>query len=388
MNSRLIPNLVGVAALAGACHAHAQVNFGLAGVAHAQLEAVNAEGATDPTLDKGTRTRLSNVSSELAVKGSAVVTPDIKAVFALVTGVNVDNGNNNAGGGLWANAKDSYVGLEFHDIGTLKLGRMTAAARWNSGTADFSYAGAGPQDDQSMLSGVSGQSGASPLFNVRLDNAVGFESAAWNGLSMRAYFGANENRSAATVASGAKLNDTSYSVLLRYVVGPLDSRISYERRNDKGTLNNTTTDRTSDKDLRVGIRYALPTRTTLAFGYDRMTLSDSTATGTAKASLRHAGWVASVNQDIGQHAVYVAYGAAPDLHVVLANGTVADTSSTGASEFVLGYQYNFTKQVMLEAFYSQVSNRSRAKYDFDSGGVGPAVGASPKAAGAGLRYVF
>jgi len=177
-------------------------------------------------------------------------------------------------------------------------------------------------------------------------------------------------------------------VLLRYVVGPLDARVSYERRNDKGTLNNTTTDRSSDKDLRVGIRYALPTHTTLAFGYDRMTLSDSTATGSAKASLRHTGWVASANQDIGQHAVYVAYGAAPDLRVVLANGTVADTRSTGASEFVLGYQYNFTRQVMLEAFYSQVANRSQAKYDFDSGGVGPAVGASPKAAGAGLRYVF
>jgi len=388
VNRTLISTLAGgsVAALCGA--AHAEVTATVFGAAHAQLEAVEATHATAPAQDKSWRSRVSNVSSELGFKGSASVTPEVKGVFAFVTGVSIDNANSNTNAGIWANAKDVYVGANFANIGTLKLGRMTAAARWNSGSADFSYAGAGPQDDQSVLSGVSGQSAAAPQFNVRMDNTVGFESAAWNGFSFRAYYSANENKSAASVTTGSRLNDNSYSVLLRYQVGALDLRASLEDRHDKGTLNNTTTDHTQDKDTRLAVRYTLPTHTILAVNYDRMRLSDSTATGTSKALLRKSGWVVSADQELGLHAVYVAYGQAPDVHAVLANGTAADTRHTGAAEFVLGYQYNFTKQFMLEAYYSQVVNESQAKYDFDSGGVGPGTGARVRAAGAGLRYEF
>jgi len=388
MNRKLISTLVAGAVVAMSGAANAQVTATLFGAAHAQLEAVEATDASNPGQDKAWRSRVSNVSSELGLKGSASLTPDIKGVFAFVTGVSIDNANANAGAGMWANAKDVYVGANFADIGTLKIGRMTAAARWNSGSADFSYAGAGPQDDQSVLSGVSGQSAAGPLFNIRMDNTVGFESAAWKGFSFRAYYSANENKSAATVATGSRLNDTSYSLLLRYQAGPLDLRASLEDRHDKGTLNNTTTDHTQDKDLRLAARYTLPTRTILAVDYDRMRLSDSTATGSSKALLRKSGWVVSADQELGQHTVYAAYGQAPDVHVTLADGTVSDTTHTGATELVLGYQYNFTKQFMLEAFYSQVANESQAKYDFDSGGIGPGTGARLRAVGAGLRYEF
>jgi predicted porin len=388
MKKKLIPALVGAAVAGGFGAAQAETSLSISGFAHAQLEGVEATGATNPAQDKPMRSRVSNVSSELAFKGSTVLSPDVKAVFAYVTGVSVDNANNNTNGGLWANAKDSYVGLAFTDIGTLKLGRMTGAARWNSGSADFSFEGAGPQDDQSVLSGASGQTGASPLFNVRLDNAVGFESASFGGFSFRGYYSANENRSARTVATGALLNDASYSGLLRYVIGPVDVRLSQEVRHDKGTLNNSTTDKTQDKDTRFGLRYTLPTATVLAIGYDHMSFGDSTATGTAKRSLRKSGWVVSADQPFGKHTLFAAYGQAPDLHVVLANGAAADTSHTGAKELVLGYQYSISKQAAIEAYYSQLDNQSQGKYDFDSGGIGPGTGASLRAFGAGLRYEF
>jgi hypothetical protein len=43
---------------------------------------------------------------------------------------------------------------------------------------------------------------------------------------------------------------------------------------------------------------------------------------------------------------------------------------------------------MFEAFAAAIHNDARGKYDFDSGGVGPATGAGSRAVGAGLRYAF
>ncbi|WP_395702682.1 porin [Aquabacterium sp.] len=389
-----LPSLVAAAcALATATTAHAQASpqtakVSLFGTANVQAETVQATGAANPAQDKPARWRVSNVSSDLGVKASLPLSDKLTGVFQYVTGVSVENGSGGTNGGLWASAKDAFVGLRIQDLGTVKLGRLTAAARWNSGTPDFSPAGAGPQDDQAALAGVSGQTGAAPQFNVRFDNAIGFESASFGGLSLRAYFSANEGRSNAQVSSGARLNDSSWSLGLQYVKGPLDLRLSHELRNDKGTLNNSTTSDTEDRDTRVGLRYQLGSGTTLALGYDRMDLRDASATGSAKRSLRKSGWVIGAKQAFGAHAFYGGYGHAGDLRCELASAAACNGSSTGMQQWVLAYNYQFHPDMLLEAFVTQLRNQSRAKYDFDSGGIGPGTGAKLSAAGIGLRYSF
>lgn len=174
-----------------------KASFTIFGAANVQYESVGATGATTRDSDKPSRNRFSNVSSDLGFRGSLPVSPTMTAQFQYVTGINLDN----AAAGLIGGAKDSFVGLSFADVGIVKLGRLSGAARWNSGTADFSPAGAGPQDDQAMLSLASGQTGIAPQFNTRLDNGIGFETVRWNGLSLRAYYSANEG--AATQRSPA-----------------------------------------------------------------------------------------------------------------------------------------------------------------------------------------
>lgn len=358
------------------------------GVADAQMENVQATGSVVPAQDKPSRWRVSNVSSELGVRASMQFNDKLTGVFQYVTGVAVDNGGS-ANGGLWAGAKDAFVGLRVTDVGTVKLGRLTAAARWISGTADFSPAGAGPQDDQAMLSGISGQSGIAPQFNARFDNTLGFESASFGGLSVRAYYSANEGKSNAQVASGAKLDDSSWSLGLQYLIGPLDLRLSHEVRNDKGTLNNSTANDTQDKDTRLGLRWKLPTDTTLALGYDRMRLSDASATGTAKRRLSKSGWVFGAKQEFGgKHTVYGGYGQAGDITCELANSAACDGRDTGAKQWVLAYTYQLNPEMLIEAFATQLQNQQRAKYDFDSGGISPGTGAKLSAFGIGLRYSF
>ena len=388
MKSKLLPLLIAAGTTAAPAFVFAQATATLYGTAHAQLESVSATGATTPGQNKSSRTRLSNVSSELGFKGSLQVWSGVTGLAQITTGVNVDNGGGSTNGGMWSSAKDTFVGLRLDNIGTLKLGRMSAAARWISGTADFSASAAGPQDDQTTISGASGLTGASPLFNVRMDNAVGFESAAWKGLSARVYYGANENKSGETVTTGAPLNDYSYSVGVQYVVGPVDLRAAYELRNDKGTLNNVVTNDTRDKNYRLGARYTLPTGTTLAAVYDRSSFLDRTATGTAKYYLKKTGWVMSARQAFDKHTVFAAYGQAGNATVTLANHAAFNASETGAKSYLVGYNFNFTPQLLLEAFVSRVANDTGAKYDFDSGSVGTATGANPMAIGAGLRFTF
>ena len=389
----MLPTLVGSALCMGPVLAQAQAqtqppspySISVYGTAHAQVESVSVRGAAVSAQNKPARTRLQNVSSDLGFRASVVLTDSMTGLFQYTSGVNVDDGKTS----LWGAAKDVFVGISFADIGTLKLGRLTGAARWISGTADFSASGAGPQDDQSMLTGVSGQTADAPQFNARLDNSIGFESARWAGFSGRIYYQANENKSNETVASGAQLDDSSYSVGLQYVKGPVDVRVSYEQRNDKGTLNKTTTNDTVDKNARLGLRYTFPTQTTLGFGYDLSAFSDRSAAGANKTHLKKSGWVLAARQVLGSHMVFGAYGEAGDLRgCTIANGSACDTSDTGARSVTIGYNYNFNKQMLLEAFVSQVSNEARAKYDFDSGSVGAATGSDVTAVGVGLRYSF
>lgn len=373
----------------GLAHAQTMVpKLTVFGTANVQLEGVQATGSAAPAQDKPARWRLSNVSSDLGVRASVALNDSLTGVAQYTSGVSVDNASGNTNGGLWANAKDVFVGLRIANVGTVKLGRLTAAARWNSGTADFSPSGAGVQDDQAALSGAAGQSAVSPLFNVRVDNVVGFETESFGGFSARAYYGANENKSNAQVTTGDRLNDSTYSLGLQYVWGPFDARLSYEVRKDKGTLNNTTTNRTRDADMRLGVRYALPTGTTLAVGYDRMSLRDFSASGAAKSELHKSGWVVAAKQVFGPHAIYGGLGSAGDLSCRLANAAVCDGKDTGMRQVVLAYNYNFNADMLLEVYVSQLRNDARARYDYDSGGLSPGVGAKLTAVGVGLRYAF
>ena len=369
-------------------HAQSALQTTIYGVADAQFEYVDALGAATPAQDKPARYRVSNVSSELGFKASLPLGNGTTAVAQYTTGISVDTGNGNTSGGMLGSAKDTFVGISFADIGTIKLGRMTAAARWNSGTADFSPMAAGLQDDQGMLSGASGQSATGPQFNVRFDNTLAFESASFHGLSARVYFSGNENKSAEGTASSVHLDDKSYSLGVQYVRGPLDLRVSLEQRNDKGTLNASTDHNTRDRDVRFGMRYTLPTGTIVALGYDRMRLSDANATGTAKSSLSKTGVVLGAKHTFGSHVVYGGVGVGSDVKCSFGNGTACNGADTGARSGVIAYQYLYNKQMMIETFAAVVHNEARGKYDFDSGGIGPATGANTRALGAGLRYAF
>ncbi|MFN9728098.1 porin [Acidovorax sp.] len=391
MKKKLIPIAIGSLLGTVSIGTHAQASYTIFGNFAAQMESISATdsvtatGAPSPLTDRPNRLRLSNVSSDLGVRASVKIGNGLTGVASAVTGLNADGSTAQAG--MWGTAKDVFVGLSFDEAGTLKLGRLTGAARWISGTPDFSPAGAGPQDNQAALSGAAGI--VSPLFNARLDNAIGFESVRWNGFSVRGYYSANEGKSNSAVTTGQRISDHSYSLGAQYVNGPLDLRAAYELRNDKQTLNAGSGAKTSDKVYRIGARYTLPTSTIVAITFDRQNYSDDTATGTARRSLSKSGWVIGAKHNFGKHAVYGGFGSAGNYSGRLANGTALDGANTGMRQVVLAYNYAINKELVFDTFVSVLQNRSRARYDYDSGGLGSiGSGAKLTAIGAGLRYSF
>lgn len=391
MNKKLIPIAIGTLLGSASLASHAQASYTIFGNLAAQVESISATdsvtatGAPSPLTDRPARTRLSNVSSDLGIRGSVKIGNGLTGVASAVTGLNADGSTAQAG--MWGTAKDIFVGLSFDEAGTLKLGRLTGAARWISGTPDFSPAGAGPQDNQAALSGAAGL--VSPQFNARLDNAIGFESVRWNGFSVRGYYSANEGKSNSAVTTGQRISDGAYSLGAQYVNGPLDLRVAYELRNDRQTLNASTGAKTTDKVMRVGARYTLPTSTVVAITFDRQNYSDDTATGTARRSLSKSGWVVGAKHSFDKHAVYGGFGYSGDVSGMLANGTSLNGANTGMRQVVLAYNYAISKELVFETFVSLLRNGNRARYDYDSGGLGSiGNGAKLTAIGAGLRYSF
>jgi predicted porin len=404
----------------------------LSGNLAAQFINIKATGSSNVSIanpDKPARWRVDNVSSDFFVKSSYDLGSGLTALGQIGTGVQSDVNGNASQAQIWGSAKDTFVGLGIKDVGTVKIGFMTAAARWISGTADFSPAGAGEQDDQAAWHKTGGATKNGALWGDRFQNAIGFESATWSGFSFRAYYSADEGRSndqitpitaagattnavTAPNSAAASLNDPAYSLGFQYVNGPLEIRLSDENRKDKGTLNGTTTNNTKDNDKRIAVRYKFPTNTTLALGYGKMSFKDTTATGgtgvafasgcptatatatscpnvAARKSLDKSGWVLGAKQTFGPHAVYGGYGKSANYKCENANGTVCDGTDTGMSQWVLAYNYQFNKYMVLEVFATQLKNEARAAYNYDSSaGPAPSTGATSTAYATGFRYSF
>jgi len=123
----------------------------------------------------------------------------------------------------------------------------------------------------------------------------------------------------------------------------------------------------------------VPGGTQLALGVDHMSFAD----GSAKTSLHRRGWVLGARHQTGAHVVYGGFGKAGNVACSLANGAACNGEETGARQFAIACNYVASKELLQEVHLSQVANQTRAKYDFDSGGLSPGVCAKLTSIGAG-----
>lgn len=213
-----------VVALASSA-AFAQSNVQMYGIVDAGVAQIRPSGNKEVNkVDSGLLR-----TSRLGFKGTEELSNDLKVVFVLEYRLNID-ANQGIGGTYTSDAtgvqgstsgmaREQYLGL-VGDFGTIKAGRMnTTAFKWGMkyvtlGASIFDVTG-----DNSMWAG----SRNNPLGDIRVSNALGYNSPSWNGFT----FDVNYARPIEAAASGNGHLDMA-QLGVYFDQGPLSVGVVYD----------------------------------------------------------------------------------------------------------------------------------------------------------------
>lgn len=330
----------------------------ISGRAAAQVDVVQATGATDPAGDIGRRQRVTNVSSRLRFQGVEDL-GGLQTIFFLEAGVPLDG---TGPSGFDAPGSQNYLGLK-GKWGELALGTKNrpfysaslAADPWDIltlGAIDAVIYGAG-------LKIGAGETG------FQVGNAVHYTSPEWAGFRLRAAYGNGENRG--NTPANAHSTD-EFSAAGTYGNGPLHLGLGALTR--AGAAGG----RSHSYGL-VGI-YKVPSGPKLGAIYE-WHRSDTTGTGKKIDD-----WGITLSWPWGPHELRANYEGDSGVR------TDPDPAPTRSRHWAIGYAYHASKRTELYFQYAKLKNGAAASNDFDAriGGVAP--GADPKGYAVGILHYF
>jgi predicted porin len=301
-------------------------------------------------------------------------------------------------------------------FGLLKLGNITSPARGFAAALDPNAGATGVGNNNAVVGRIAGGGAVGGLQDVRMQNAVRYDSPSFAGFQVQLQYGANENKSNAPAR-----DDSSYGVGLIWASGPFLIGGTFERRNDVaaadpggagtltglgtigGTLNGAGAAVDNEWDsYRIGGKFTFGSGTTIGAFWDRWeltkdaatgdlvgTLGDGTAFAGAQNKLERDAWVLSVAQVFGAHKILAQYGHGSEMET-----NSGDLPGTKARFYNIGYEYSLSKRSMVKAGWARVSNDRNAAMDFglNQAGLttanGTQTGADPNAFYVGLRHLF
>ena len=202
--------------------AFAQSNVTIYGVVDAALTHSTGDDATGASR---TRTGIDsgNLSgSRLGFKGSEDLGGGLKAVFTLEYSLTVDvnSGVGNTGG---LNSRQTWVGLQSKDLGTLSFGRQYAPGFF--AMARTEALGAGLNDPVPALQGA-GKNTIMAASPARWNNTIAYQSNNYSGFSGRVVYSFGET----ALAANSNSDNRQYGIGLNYASGPLDLEAVWHSR--------------------------------------------------------------------------------------------------------------------------------------------------------------
>ncbi|WP_194726240.1 porin [Noviherbaspirillum malthae] len=146
----------------------------------------------------------------------------IGAIFTLENGYSTDTGALGNNGRLFG--RQSWVGLESKELGTLALGRF---GTFSSGTGTFDMWS--KIDPFTTAFGVASLNRTFSSGAVRLDNAIAYRSADFNGLQAGIMYSFQSDPNAVVSENaGSRNNNRSVALGARYAAGPLFAAVTYD----------------------------------------------------------------------------------------------------------------------------------------------------------------
>lgn len=330
---------------------------------------INYEGGGNAaTLAGGNKVSLqSGISqaSRIGFKGTEDLGGNLKAIFQLEMGMQIDTGASTETGSLFNRA--SWIGLT-GDFGTVTAGRQFTPLYNSLKTIDPFELGFAGNAHNLMNVGGANFSSSNPGGNDVLNgggsswqnNSLRYATQNYNGFSAEVNYGFGEQ-------AGNHSGASEIGVALNYGNGPFALLIAYDG------VNSVTNDHTFKTTLLGGSvnwgAFGLPVKTSLGYAINKGTNVDSIAGVDSKD------FVFGIRMPVGPHEILGSYIHKDDRSAL----------SHDASQFALGYTYTLSKRTSFYSSIAMIRNKNGAEYTV---GNASNMGFGRKAFDFGIRHSF
>lgn len=358
---------------------------------------------------------VSSNASNIGFRGSEDLGGGLKAIFQLESSLNLDTGNGNLGGrnsnvGLTGKWGTIFYGLWDTPYKNVTGGRIDPF--WNTGAASFASVKGSPGFN---ISSAGTAAAASPTalvtndaaaFERRQTNSVQYWTPNFAGFSGRLAYSPGEiNQS--FIPTGYTLPQSVspwlFSASAIYDNGPMFAALSYEQHNDYfGTRVFTganTAPGNSSNDW--GGKAVLGVQNVLGglrlYGvYERLSYkTDGVVTRGQITDFRRDAFGFMGTYEFGAWTLRGGWMRMNNPSCS-AFGAVCIDGDLGSDKYSIGASYNFSKRTLVYAYWTRQANDAYARYKLgtNTGAVPTAgsstigIGASPEAAGLGIRHTF
>jgi len=356
---------------------------------------------------------MSDVSSNLSffgIRGNRPVGKDLKGVFQLETEVaysstpgTSDQSPDGTALKTGLGSRNTFVGLESANYGAVKLGKTDTPYKTSTGRLD-PFAST-PGDYNAIIGNSGGDNRAE--FDMRLPHSIWYESPKLGGFTFKGLVSPGQNRSTgnglyaqgepdctggnstgglnsnggapASCVDGAFGN--AYSASLAYEAGPLYVTGAYELHKDVNRIGDETVAGTigirDESAFKLGVQYALPTKTTVSFMIER--LKRDAITAALDERTHTATWLALTQKLTAFDELNFGWAHAlatpgqPDQGVEDKYGNMSSpgASANGANLFSIGYKHRFLdNRTTTYVTFSRLNNDYWAHYSLGAGGHG------------------
>ncbi len=364
MNKKLIALAVAGACVAPAAMAQTANPVTLYGRVYVTLESVEARGGPSTATPVPRRTRVTDQSSLLGVRGTEDLGGGLKAFFQLETAFRADQNNTTFA------ARNSAVGLQ-GGWGSVLMGRWDMP--WKSATIAVD-----PYGDLT-LGGITGTLSDLGNFDRRDQNVIQYWSPTFGGFAFRGAITANENKS-----TSANPRDVGGNVT--YTAGPVYAFVAYEEHKDQsggsgagvGSAATNILANAKEKGWAAGGSFSFgPVK--LGGQYQKIEKEGATSALSRKDQKN---WMINGVYTLGNHQFILQYMQSKD------GGLNSASSQPDCHSWGPGYQYNFSKRTFVLAQYVDVKNNDSSSCNFGADKIAASAGQDPRGFSFGIRHVF
>ena len=336
------------------------------------------------------RYRITVGTSALGFRGSEDLGTNLKAVWQLESGFQIDQ---NSGPGL--GARDSKIGLK-GNWGEVFMGQWDTPYKFISlavnplragyvfdRTAITSNPGFGVPNTTTQFTRIGGKADAA--FDRRQGNSVQYWSPNLGGFTFRLMYSVDEGRGP-VVTGGPDIKPTVGGASVQYDIGKLSIRYAYDQHNDYfgmaqlggsagGTLANPSS---KDHGHKLVFLYVIG-QTRLTGILEQLEYkTDDSLVGAVNEYKRNA-YYGVIEQRFGDNksSVFLSYGHANQGSCTRVGGASCSTSGLAADYLTLGYIYRWSARTEGFIAYYRLNNKESAQYS-----PGPTVSTAPVAPGA------